>query len=860
MTLDLDQVWRDYVEPLGLYEARPDFRFDVVFYGNKFPELLEKGVDLKEHYYTHGRKENRHGNMYSEFKAVRPRADNLIDAVLLDSDLARAARAGQEEAYELLYELMALPHGIDAKVSHFSREHYLTEYPDVGEAGVFPLRHFLEFGRREKRNSLLNIRRNFHEGDKAYDPAKPTMMFMVHQLSMTGAPMVGLELMRQASEKYNVIALSLQDGPLMEPYRRECMALFISPNLHQQVDFVLKHHLINVEFALLNSVDCSLFIPALVARGIPFCFYVHEFPEYSVPLHKTIWTTFYADLKVFSSEYVRDAWRNIHEDLGFDTDDCTTVIPQAPLVLDKVSRKQHKAARERLSKILGVDCSTRKIVYGAGSVHWRKGTDLFMTTAQLVHKRDPEALFIWMGDGLIHEDFNCGVWMEKQMREARANEPGSYFHFLPAGDHYWDVCAGADVMYLSSRMDPLPGVVLDGAEFDCDVLLFRDASGFDDAVYDKQERIHKVPFGDVEAAADTIAALPSKASRIGRMSATKKITKKLRLDPDLFDKIAGFIEEKLGARRRFVLGEGDYDLPVLFTEKPHDAQARIRERQKAWSLGRQTVWQSEDEARRVVAKSDHPVHQSSKIVRYSEHDPEDLPPFSIHIHAYYTDDLAYDIQSYEVYRRANRIVITTDATRKANTINEILKETNFEAEIVQVPNTGRDILPFMNLFWELEKWGGDEIWGHMHQKKSISSTPGGDVWRNFMLSILMGGKTKVSNALLQLKDPDIGLVAPFDPFMCGWFMSKKNLPIFQPRIETPLPTHPLLFPVGNMFWVRRGVVEHMNSYFGRDYPWPNEPIANDGSVFHLIERLWPTATYEMQKKSVFISKPDQPRR
>ena len=111
-----------------------------------------------------------------------------------------------------------------------------------------------------------------------------------------------------------------------------------------------------------------------------------------------------------------------------------------------------------------------------------------------------------------------------------------------------------------------------------------------------------------------------------------------------------------------------------------------------------------------------------------------------------------------------------------------------------------------------------------------------------------------------MTESETGLVSPFDPFICRWFASKKLLPIFQPRIETTLPDHPILFPVGNMFWTRRAVIDQMNSYFGPDYPWPNEPIANDGTVYHLIERLWPTASFEAGQRSVFVSKPDQPRR
>lgn len=51
----------------------------------------------------------------------------------------------------------------------------------------------------------------------------------------------------------------------------------------------------------------------------------------------------------------------------------------------------------------------------------------------------------------------------------------------------------------------------------------------------------------------------------------------------------------------------------------------------------------------------------------------------------------------------------------------------------------------------------------------------------------------------------------------------------------------------------------MNRIVGEDYPWPNEPIANDGTVFHLIERLWPAASVMAGLNAVFLDKPDQKR-
>jgi hypothetical protein len=101
----------------------------------------------------------------------------------------------------------------------------------------------------------------------------------------------------------------------------------------------------------------------------------------------------------------------------------------------------------------------------------------------------------------------------------------------------------------------------------------------------------------------------------------------------------------------------------------------------------------------------------------------------------------------------------------------------------------------------------------------------------------------------------VGLVTAFDPHAVSWTASRRLLPRVAGAFPGPLPESPLLFPVGNMFWVRREVVVAMAAVFGPDYPWPNEPIANDGTEYHLIERLWPSVAASLDLDAVFLERP-----
>jgi lipopolysaccharide biosynthesis protein len=274
------------------------------------------------------------------------------------------------------------------------------------------------------------------------------------------------------------------------------------------------------------------------------------------------------------------------------------------------------------------------------------------------------------------------------------------------------------------------------------------------------------------------------------------------------------------------------------------------------------LWRDPHEAESCLRQSQNWVHARCRVEAYQETPVAKtvLPAFSLHIHAFYPDDLAADIRRHAAFKAATRIVVTTDTPAKEQEIADLMAAEGLRPEIVLVPNVGRDILPFLELFGADGVAGTDEIWGHIHQKKSLASTVGGDVWRKFLLRILMGDAEHMSSALTQIASPEVGLVAPMDPHFVGWGASRRLLPRFAPRLADPLPEHPLLFPVGNMFWVRRPVVQAMRALFGARYPWPQEPIPNDGTEYHLMERLWPTMAAQCGQDTVFLHKMDEQRR
>jgi glycosyltransferase involved in cell wall biosynthesis len=847
---DLLDIWRKYASMANILHRRPDFRFDPDFYGAQRRELDQDPESLREHYEQSGREEGSAPTLYRSIAPENPDMIAVIARLVTDPELLDAIEDGDSEAFHLAFELMRLGAPVDASMSNFSAGAYQSTYYDIGKAGVDPLIHYLLYGSKEGRQTLEQLRASRHQGRATFSPDKPTCLIATHELSRTGAPVVALDLVREASRTHNVIVASLRDGPLLADFLEHACEVVVTTKLLSDFAHYKSEAFARIDFAIVNSVEAWAFIPFLVAREIPFASYVHEYAHYLFPTYKSTFTGLFADLLVFSSEHVRDSWAGRLQDIEFDTARDSTILRQRNFSVGGLDAVALDGARARLSSILGRDLSKVRLVCGAGHLQWRKGTDIFVMAAQICRPRDPDTVFVWIGDGLNFEDISFGVWMKYHMRQAGADRAEGNLFFLPAGPAYKDLLAAADAMFVSSRLDPLPNVVFDALDAGCRIVQFEGASGFGDSLYSSTEHFISVEYGNPHAAAEAILS-----SRRKMPSAVVEPPP----PPRLFASIRKSLQGRLAAQRYFVRGASQIDVPVLFTADEKDRDLRTLEREKMLRYRRRFVWRDLAEVEDELANSDNWIHEKLKLAPYGQVAQAPETEFSVHVHAYYTDELSEDLKRYRAYRCAKRIVFTTDTERKADEIRRIAVMEGHSPEVLVVPNRGRDILPFLELFDEGGTAGDDEIWCHLHQKKSLGTVRAGDVWRTFLMRILLGDEKELSTALSLIGRKNVGLVAAFDPYRVPWNASRELLPKFAPRLPGPLPGNPLLFPVGNMFWIRRKAVLAMRDLFGHNYPWPNEPIPDDGTEFHLIERIWPALAAQVGMDSVFVHKLDQKR-
>lgn len=852
-----EEIWTALARRAGIVGCRPDFRFDPDFYARTYPGLdADDAMALQSHFRNQGRTLGHHGTYYTQLRQQVPHIDTALADLIIDPALKALIEEGHPDALHLAFELIQLGEPVDSQISDFSMRAYLEWYPDIAAARMNPLMHYLRFASVEGgRRTLADLRKNLHVGQQLLRSELPTVLICVHEMSRTGAPAVGRDLVRQASQTHNVVVATFRGGELIDQFLPHCCNVLITENPLREMPYVGTKVFQKIDFAILNSVECALFVHPLIAQGIPFAAYIHEYSDYTHPARVKTMAAF-ADLLVFSSEHVRDSWQGRLADLTFDTANDSTIIPQHPLIHGHVTEARRINARRTLSKVFGRDVTQARLICGAGHVQWRKGPDIFVQAAQACSDFDLDTVFVWIGDGQNHQDMGFGVWFDYHLRQAGANRKEGNLFFLPAGPLYPDVMDAADAMFLSSRLDPLPNVVFDAVRHGCRVVCFEGATGFADARYHGSDRIVRTPYADPGAAVRALLALPQKASiQEDEVSASPDY------GPSLFDRIRGALRDRLAQQRNFVLGESAFDIPLLFTKSDKDQILRQREREKLFSYGRRLLWRDVEDVRATVAASGTWLHKRARVEDYravAADDPQ-VPDYAIHIHAFYLDDLPSELHDHVAFARASRILVTTDTEAKADAIRRMGADQGLTIQTQLVPNQGRDILPFLRLFGRAGLAGDDRIWCHLHQKKSLQTTSHGDVWRRFLHRILLGDKDMLSSAISCIAQPGIGLVAPLEPHFVPWDDSRRLLTTIADRFPGPMPNNPLLFPVGNMFWTRADVAREMLDLFGEDHVWPNEPIPTDGTEFHLIERLWPAVAARMDLESVFLHKSDEER-
>lgn len=215
---------------------------------------------------------------------------------------------------------------------------------------------------------------------------------------------------------------------------------------------------------------------------------------------------------------------------------------------------------------------------------------------------------------------------------------------------------------------------------------------------------------------------------------------------------------------------------------------------------------------------------------------------ALHLHIFYSEQLLVILERLQINATRPDLFVST-STENLSVVRDILQR--YEGKLIRlsgVPNSGRDIGPLLTEF------GSDlvknyDVIGHVHTKKSphMKNRFAAAGWQKFLLENLIGGENggAMMDAILarMYADPTVGIVYPDDPYVNGWDKNRDQAEIYAQRLLLPSLPDQFWYPAGTMCWMRGALLKRFVDLELSWTDYPVEPIANDGTMLHALERL-----------------------
>lgn len=175
-----------------------------------------------------------------------------------------------------------------------------------------------------------------------------------------------------------------------------------------------------------------------------------------------------------------------------------------------------------------------------------------------------------------------------------------------------------------------------------------------------------------------------------------------------------------------------------------------------------------------------------------------------------------------------------------------------DVTIVQTPNRGRDVAPWLSGVGQaLQEY---DLCCHVHAKESVHAAPGfGAAWRTYLLDNLLRPEAVRTTLAAFAKDPLLGCIFPSIYTCLRDVMLDVAVPLYGSNEEYRMITGLLarmelpatygrseqFFSGGTMFWYRPQALQPLLECGLRFEDFPEEPIGVGGTLAHALERVPP---------------------
>ena len=775
--------------------------------------------------------------------------------------------------------------------SFFDPAAYADLHREVANTDIGLLIHYARYGKAEGRPALFDPEAHLRVGGKTFDPSRKTVLLVVHEATRTGAPILGWNLARKLGRDHNLVIVVLHpDGGLIDLFVAESCFL-LGPFKSSQLTWFYMARLgrfledrFHFDFALANSIETQPMLVGLAAAQVPTVTLVHEFPTDDMSTSRMQTGMALSTQVVFDAvsqhQAALDCWPGItprNQSVFHQGASEVPADPKRPAIAEPADVRPASV----YDAVRGHD--GLPVVLGLGTVSIRKGTDIFVSCAQAaVRKVGAGRLrFVWIGHvPKPHPEGQFMAWLTDQVKRS---ELGDSMVFLDAVDDLDGAYAAADVVMISSRLDPFPNVAMDSALAGVPVICFAKANGFADYLAeDRRTAFLSVPYLDADAAGAAIADLVTDAAL--RSSVGEALRERSRHDFPMdryMARLAPLAEEAkaITAQEKrdvaLLLGDDSFSTalwlnPGEFFNREEAVRLHVRKaasgqeanqycRRPALGFVPQTYADHHSELETSpypnplahwirTGKPEGPwVHPVLVPSAGTPKGQGDRLRAALHIHLHYPE-LAEGLLAHLAVNTAKLdLFVSTTSDAKAADLRERFADWGRGAVVVDTcPNRGRDIGPMLTRFADALQ--GYDVIGHLHGKRSLAltsvglSTDLGVQWYEFLLQHLAGDRFPMVDLILDrfAGRERLGLVFPEDPNLTGW---SKDREIARSLAKRMAPTmqipHSIDFPIGTMFWARPAALKPL---FDLNLDWvdyPEEPVPIDGTMLHALERLLP---------------------
>jgi glycosyltransferase involved in cell wall biosynthesis len=717
---------------------------------------------------------------------------------------------------------------------------------------------------------------------RKYLKHKETILIITHDCSLTGAPILALNLVQFFKKKYNVVVLA-HNGGVIEKDFISVSSFFAISRLSAQTNFNLIFNIIltklivrnfKIKFAIVNSIESRHLLKNLSKENVPTVHLVHEFASYTRPLEAFPESIFWADTTVFSSLLT---YNNYIDSFPFKKTNSFEILTQGRCHYHRlgISSQFLELEKNKINRILEINDDKVIKIIGAGYVQYRKGVDLFIDLAASILKTKNlinKVHFYWVGDGFDPEyDSNYSAYLQDQILRYGIQDKITFVNATSEFKYLLNKC---DIFVLTSRLDPFPNVAIDAMALKIPVLCFDNTTGIADFL--RSNKLDKYCLANY-------LDLNNLKNKLKLLISTKKIRHQLgesfyKVSNKAFNfdtyceniegiaKKSSLISKSAKESCDWLVKNNAIDIKFAFPRNKNYTES-VSYYVKSWnkklhvglrkpfpgfhpgiySERNSTLDTNIDPLVDYLSKNKPAGPWSYTVINSSnEITSSDLPKnVAIHIHVYYPEMLPNIIARLNYNKAKPDLYISVPNNVLIDPIKDTLKNyKGFVKAIKVTPNIGRNFGPLLIDFETFfsEKY---EIIGHIHTKKSphVESRVA-EEWSNFILDCLLGNSSQnMMDAILSKMNHDksIGIVFPDEPHAQGWDKNLSIAKVLAKKLSIKALPEYFIFPVGSMFFIRSKALSSLGKLKVKYKDFPSEPLDNDGTILHALERILPFA-------------------